>query len=79
MIGLNVGLYVEPHDSQNSGDRPLSWGEDGSSDEDVDVLPNRLGKDRCKDPDDAKELGRQREHGDPFAVDARCAFTAYRL
>jgi hypothetical protein len=70
MIGLTVGLRAESHDRQNRGDRPPSRGEDGASEEDFDVLPNRFGKDRRKDRDDAKELGRQCEHSYPFVVEA---------
>jgi hypothetical protein len=62
MLGLNVGLRAESPAGQNRGDRPPSRGEDGASEEDVDVLPNRFGNDRRKDRDDAKELGRQCAH-----------------
>jgi hypothetical protein len=79
MIGLNVGVCAEPPESEHRGDRPPAWGEDGARDADVDGRPYRLGKDRGKAPDHANALGRQREPGDPVAVDARCAFTAYRL
>ncbi len=76
MIGLHVGLRAEPHDRQNRSHRPPSWGEDGAREEDADVRSNRVGQDRRKDRDDAKELGRQREHRSPVVVDASCAFTA---
>jgi hypothetical protein len=70
MIGLNVGLRAESHARQHRGDRPPARGEDGASEEDFDVLPHRFGKDRRKDRDDAKALGRPCEQSDPFVVEA---------
>ena len=68
MIGLNMGFLTESHDRQHGGDRPPSRGEDGTREEDFDVLPYRSGKDRRKDRDDGKELDRQREDSYPFIV-----------
>jgi hypothetical protein len=70
MRGLHGGRRAESQDRQTRGDRPPCRGEDGASEEDVDVRPNRVGTDRRTDRDDAKDLGRPWEQSSPVVVDA---------
>jgi hypothetical protein len=70
MRGLHVGRRAESQARQTRGARPPGRGEDGARAEDVDVRPNRCGKDRRTDRDDAKERGRPWEQSSPVVVDA---------
>ena len=62
MIGLQVGLCAVSHHPQSGGDGPPPCGKDGAGEEDVDVRPNGLRKNRREDRHDTEARGRQREH-----------------
>jgi hypothetical protein len=66
MIGLIIGLRTASHGLENRGNRPLTWGKDGASEEDFHVLPNWSRKDRRKDSNGTAKGDRQGEHGHPF-------------
>ena len=57
-----MGLCAVSHHPQSCSDGPPPWGKDGAGDEDVDVLPNGLRKNRREDRNDTEERGRQSEH-----------------
>ena len=74
MIRLKVEFCAESHDPENHGNRPLAWGEDGVSEKNLNMLPNRSRKDRSEDGNHTDEFGRQREHCSPFMLrnDVHC-------
>ncbi len=66
MIRLKVGVRTASHNPENRRDCPLPWSQDGASQEDLHMLPNRSRKDRGKDSNGTAKGDRQGEHGHPF-------------
>jgi hypothetical protein len=58
MIALNVGHCAEPHHTENCHYGPPARGEDGSRDENFDLLPNGFRKHLGKDRHDTDERAR---------------------
>jgi hypothetical protein len=69
MRALQVGLCAEPHHTERCRHGPPSRGEEGSREENFDMLPNRFLKHRGKDRHDADNRGRQRAHRHPVVIE----------
>jgi hypothetical protein len=66
MIRLKVRRSAAAHDLEHRCHRPLARGQDGASEQDFHVWPDRSRKDGDEDANDTAKGDRQGEHGHPF-------------